>query len=116
MGKSSRTKGATFEREICIQIRETLGVDAKRNLVQTREGGGDILLAGYVLECKRRAKIAVYEWLEQADGACTLGEKPVVVCRGDNKEALVIMRFDDFLPLLGNELDPTSQNVSCAKT
>lgn len=104
MSKSQRTKGASYEREIVTQLRETLGVDVKRNLSQTRDSGADILLEKYVIECKRRAKIAIYEWVEQASASCSMGQRPIVVCRADGEESLVIMNLTDFLPLLGNEL------------
>ena len=51
---NSRDKGATFEREVCSLIREHLGVEAKRNLMQTAEGGFDVLgVPGWAIECKR---------------------------------------------------------------
>lgn len=96
LGKSQRTKGATFEREVVNQLKE-VGLDASRNLAQTREGGADIHLGKYRLECKRRASIAVYDWLDQCTAACTDGQTPVVIARGDRREAVVIMRFTDWL-------------------
>ena len=104
MSKAQRTKGATFEREIVNDIRDILGVNCKRNLDQTRDGGGDILLEKYVIECKRRAAISVYPWIEQATAACKPGQAPIVVCRADAQKPLAIMRWDDFLALLGNEI------------
>lgn len=106
MGKSQRTKGHAYEREIVHSIRDTLGVDVSRNLTQTRDAGADILLDKYVIECKRRASISVYDWVRQAEAACALGQKPIVICRADGKESLVIMTLTDFLPLLGNEIVP----------
>ena len=58
MSKYQRTKGAGYEREIVTALRETLGVDARRNLSQTRDSGADILLGKFVIECKRRASIS----------------------------------------------------------
>ena len=104
MGKSQRTKGATYEREIVTALKDVLGIDAKRNLTQTREGGGDIVLDKYLIECKRRASISVYAWMKQAEESCDTKQKPIVVCRADNQQSLVIMKLTDFLPLLGNEL------------
>jgi Holliday junction resolvase len=105
MSASQRTKGATYEREIVNQIKDTLGIDVSRNLTQTRDSGADILLDGYVIECKRRASISVYKWMEQAEDSCTFAQRPIVICRGDGKGSLVIMNLEDFLPLLGNELN-----------
>ena len=69
MGKMQRTKGASFERDIVKDLVAKGYDDAKRNLEQVREGGGDINLPGYLIECKRYANIAVYKWLEQAEKA-----------------------------------------------
>lgn len=103
---NSRTKGAGFEREIVHIIKDTLGEEVKRNLDQWRDGGHDIALGPYLIECKRRASIAVYEWLDQCTTACRGQKTPLVVARGDRREPIVIMRLDDFLPLLkGNTND-----------
>lgn len=105
MGKSQRTKGAAGEREVCHLIRDTLGVDAKRNLSQTREGGCDIAVGKYHIEVKRRAKIGgIYDWMEQAEASCLYTEKPVVFCRADGEKWLVVMTAEEALRLLGNEL------------
>jgi hypothetical protein len=100
MSKSQRTKGAAFEREVVNIIKEALGEQVKRNLDQWRDGGHDIALGPYLIECKRRASIAVYEWLDQCTDACKGQKTPLVVARGDRREAVVIMRLTDFLPLL----------------
>ena len=104
MGKSQRTKGAGFEREICHVLSEALGGKFTRNLDQVRDGGGDIMLPGYLIECKRRARISIYEWMEQADKSCNAEQKPIVIARGDNKDALAIMRLEDFIPKIEKEL------------
>ena len=114
-GRANRNRGNAYEREIVGILREHLGIEVKRNLSQTRDSGADILLDRYVIECKRRAKIAVYEWMDQAEEACQIGQRPIVVCRGDGKPSLVIMNLADFLPLLGNEI-PTTRNVSSCNT
>ena len=58
MGSMSRNKGAAFEREVAGMIRDELGFDCKRNLMQTAEGGHDLLgVPGWAIECKRYAKI-----------------------------------------------------------
>jgi hypothetical protein len=106
MGKYQRTRGATYEREVANDLKDTFGIDAKRNLTQTRDSGGDILIDGFLIECKRRKAIAVYEWMEQADKSCKGSEKPIVVCRADGEKSLAIMKWEDFKTLLGNELSP----------
>ena len=105
MGKSQRTKGAAGEREVCHLIRDVLGVDAKRNLSQTREGGCDIAVGKYHIEVKRRARIgSIYDWMEQAEASCLDTEKPVVFCRADGKKWLVVLPVEEALRLLGNDL------------
>lgn len=54
MGRKSRDKGATYEREVCRAIFDHLGVEVKRNLSQYQESGlGDIVLGDWLIECKR---------------------------------------------------------------
>lgn len=97
MGKMQRRKGAAYEREIANAI------GAKRNIGQARDGGDDITHEGYRIECKRRAKLGpMVQWMEQAKASCkTDAETPVVVCRGDGGESLVILRFADWVNING---------------
>lgn len=100
MGKSQRVKGAAYEREIANAI------GAKRNIGQARDGGDDITHEGYRIECKRRARLGpMVEWMAQAKAAVRDPERetPVVVCRGDGGESLVILRFEDWVRLNGFE-------------
>lgn len=96
MGKAQRTKGAVFEREIANDLGAMLHRPVKRNIGQARDGGDDITLPPFRIECKRRAGIAVYEWLEQCMAACQTADIPVVVARADKKDAVVVMRYVDF--------------------
>lgn len=97
MGKMQRRKGAAYEREIANAI------GAKRNIGQARDGGDDITHEGYRIECKRRAKLGpMVQWMEQAEASCVSDtETPVVVCRGDGGESLVILRFKDWVDING---------------
>lgn len=97
MGASQRRKGASFEREIANAI------GAKRNIGQSRDGGDDITHEGYRIECKRRARLGpMEEWMAQAAASVqSPQEVPIVVARGDGKEALVILRFADWVELNG---------------
>ncbi len=104
MSKSQRTKGATYEREVCALLSDILGREVKRNIGQSRDGGDDITIGHFRIECKRRARISVYEWLEQAEAAAKLGETPVVICRGDGKKSLAILDAVHLAKLMGNEL------------
>jgi Holliday junction resolvase len=99
MSKSQRDKGAGFERDI-VNMLKAHGYEAGRNLSQTRDGGGDIDLPRWMLECKRYAKIAVYTWLKQAIKAAKPGQVPVVIARADKEEAIAILRLTDFMELM----------------
>lgn len=106
MSKSQRTKGAAGEREVCHILRDRLGVEARRNLTQTREGGTDIAVGQFRIECKRRARIGgIYDWMAQSEAACTEPSQiPVVMARADGKKWLVVLTIEDFCRLAGNEL------------
>ena len=104
MSKLAKDRGASYEREVCKALSDALGSKVTRVLGQARDGGSDIDLGPFMIECKRRRKIAIYEWMEQAK-VSSKGEKmPVVICRGDGKESLVIFRLDDAIKLMQNEL------------
>ncbi|WP_290371909.1 hypothetical protein [uncultured Parasutterella sp.] len=101
MSKSQRTKGADGEREVCRIIHEQLGVEVSRNLSQTREGGADIKFPPFSIEVKRRSRIGnVYEWMEQSQKSCSGSEKPIVICRADRRDWLVVMPISQFLQLV----------------
>ncbi len=97
MSASQRRKGATI-------LTEQLGWVVKRELGQPRDSGADLHICQFRFEVKRRRGVAVHEWVDQAARACGPGNIPVVACRGDGKEWLVVMRLEDALPLLRNEL------------
>ena len=105
MSKSQRDKGASFEREIAGMLSDRLGCVVKRNLSQSRGGeqeGSDITLGPFAIECKRRAKLSVMEWLDQAQRDA--GDKiPLVVARADGRRAILIMDFEQAIPLIQGE-------------
>jgi hypothetical protein len=101
MGRSQRVKGATFERDIAQRL------GAKRNIGQARDGGDDITLGRFRIECKRRKRLGtVQAWLSQAEASCEHADDlPVVIARQDHGEPLVLMRFEDWLAVAGPALD-----------
>lgn len=109
---TSRARGAGFEREIVNALRDSLGVDCKRNLDQVRDGGDDIKLAPYSIECKRRARIAIYDWWEQAVKSAGKDLRPVLMVRADRKQTLVVISLDEFLRLAREEIVSESRQ-SC---
>lgn len=107
MSKSQRVKGATGERELANLLSDALGFIVKRTLGQARDGGHDIETGRFLWEVKRRKRLAVYEFMEQVDAACENTQNtPVVAMRADGKGWLVMMRLEDIIPLIRNELPP----------
>lgn len=116
MSKMQRTKGATYEREICQRLSDESGRKIQRNIGQARDGGTDIPFGNFLIECKRRKTLGTIEkWLKQAADAtakcdCWKHERqvcqgvstqiPVVVARSDAGKSLVIFSLDDFLTLV----------------
>lgn len=105
MSKSQRDKGAGYERELCAYFSDRLGRVVKRNIGQARDGGDDITIGKFRIEAKRRKRIGnIYGWRQQVIEASQPEDMPVVICRGDGKESLVILGLDDFTYLLRGEL------------
>lgn len=71
MGKMAKTKGANGERELAKWLNDEFDLpeDAKRNLLQTREGGGDINVGTFIFEVKRRETLALNKWWLQVTQA-----------------------------------------------
>lgn len=105
MSKLAKDRGASYEREVCAALTDALGSKVTRVLGQARDGGSDIELKPFMIECKRRRKIAVYDWMAQAKTSAAAKDMvPVVVCRADGKESLAIFRLDDAIKLMQNEI------------
>jgi len=113
MGGKSVRKGKVYEREVCAEIGERLGIEVERKLGQERDSGNDVDLelatgGNLRMECKRRALIGnVREWLEQAELGCEkeLGDIPCIVMRADGwGSSLVVIELADFLGLIEQEL------------
>lgn len=115
MSKTSRTKGANGEREVCKILSDALGETFTRKLGQARDSGNDIDLGPYRVEVKRRKKIAVTEFMEQAEKACLFASgdwepghaadyfgklsKPLVIMREDGEKWLVMQPLEDWIDL-----------------
>ena len=107
MSKLARDRGANYEREVAAAVFDATGIKIKRNLQQYQEAEhGDLELGPFLIECKRRRKVAVHEWMEQADKACKAGQTAVVIFRGDGKKSMAMFHLEDALKLMGNELTP----------
>ena len=100
MSRASRQKGQRGEREICKLLAEKLGGEYKRNLMQTQEGGYDILgLHGYAIEVKFQEKFQIEKWwkqtVEQAEDKI-----PVLFFRKSHECWRVVVPFnmDSYVP------------------
>ena len=91
-GARSRRKGQTGEREVAAMLSENLGGEFKRNLDQTRDGGGDIDCGRYLVEVKRVQRASVAAWWKQAvASAKRAGKVPCLWYRADRKPWRVVL-------------------------
>ena len=105
MGKKSKTKGASYEREVAAKLREA-GFNARRTAQYCGNTGdaSDVVGLDYChIECKRYANRGFdYEWLEQATRDAAAKKDPVipiVIHRTDYNKSVVTMWLDDFLDM-----------------
>jgi hypothetical protein len=107
VGKRSRTKGASWERELAAYLRQH-GLDARRGIGQARSASevSDVELDGWWVEAKRHRRTNPKAALAQACAdteAHDEGLTPVAVCRDDGTsihEATVTMRLVDWVALV----------------
>jgi Holliday junction resolvase len=112
-GRAPRQKGDRTERAV-VQALRSAGIPAKRVPLSGSANGypGDIqaLLGGreMTLEVKSRKDYkTLYDWLEDRDG---------LVLKADRKEALIVMRLDDLLDIMGlNNKSPYRKGGDGAK-
>ena len=101
---NQRNKGAAYEREVAAYLRLVLGADVKRNLDQSRDGGHDLTLGRFRIECKRRAKVAIYDWFHQIERATKAGEIPVLCIRADREKRLWVIDDEAMMRFLSGEM------------
>jgi len=100
MGKSQRTKGHAFERQIAKKLRQFFP-DAKRGF-QTRGGGkeaADIINTPFHVECKVGKSHSIEAAITQAEDD-TDGKPPLAITKRDFKPVRVTMNWDLFEQLL----------------
>lgn len=98
MGRSQRTKGATFEREALAEFSAALGEKFTRLLGQARDGGADGKVYALRIEFKRRGELA--KWYAQAVAAAKAQEIPLVVMRADRGESMALISLKNLLKLV----------------
>ena len=97
MTHPSKRKGNTFERELVNQAKAA-GLDAERAYASNGRSLGhheevDVLVAGKRIQAKRRKAIA--KWMRPNENV------DAVVVREDQGESIVLMRWKEYLSLLG---------------
>lgn len=95
-------KGHDFERWVAQQFREHGYPDARRGL-QYQQGGAEADVEdvpGWHVECKRQENLNLQAAMEQSVNDCKEGQIPVVVHKKSRKDALITMRFLQFLDWL----------------
>lgn len=106
MGKMSRTKGKTGEREVARLLREYGFADAERG-VQYHGGPNspDVKgIPGIHIEVKRVEALQLYKAMEQSKNDSAPDEIPTVFHRKNREDWVVIMPLDGFIKLYTGEL------------
>ncbi len=115
---NSRVKGAGGEREFAKVIQERLGVELRRNLEQSRNGGHDLIAQGndpvsraldtYAIEVKRYREITPAMlagfWIQAEAQAARASKTPVLAIRADREEWRVLMPLSALNGAFGNWL------------
>ena len=80
-----REKGKRGERELAAKLSGLTGLDIKRNLGAEREGGDDISIQGWSIECKLHKVLALSAWWKQAVEQASDGLAPALMWREHGK-------------------------------
>lgn len=104
MGRMSKRKGATGEREVAALLRE-YGVDARRGRQFCGGPTSPDVIADmpFHFEVKRTESLSLYPAMEQAQNDCPAEKIPVVIHRRSKKGWLVVLTVEDFMRLTGRE-------------
>jgi hypothetical protein len=100
-GKTSRTKGFSYERLIANHLKQIGYPKARRKLeYQTSdELGIDLEHVGiYDIQCKRLKKYASITMIEEVPAR--EGRIPVLITKGDNKPSMAVIPLEHFLELV----------------
>ena len=115
-GRSSKNKGANYERDIAKKFQSKYGIELKRT---PQSGGfskksekaddfrGDITIVDTKqmlkvhIECKDQKSWSLPKWIEQSESDCPEGRVPLVVFHkhGTSKD-YVCLSLDDFLSIV----------------
>ena len=105
---SAKNKGRLLQQWVRdILLSRIKGVE-QDDIISTPMGvnGPDIRLSAltrkkwpWAVECKSRAKFAVYDIISQAESHVTKGTKPLVIIKANRKEPLAVVYAKDFLEM-----------------
>ncbi len=99
-GSGARTKGALGEREVSAILTTLLGVEIKRKLGASRDGGDDLATDDFSFEVKRQERLRITEWMEQAvENSSSTGAMPVLVFRQSRQPWRVVLDLTEFCML-----------------
>lgn len=118
MGKSQRRKGHNFERHVAGLLRAEFPALKIARGWQSRGGGKeepDVVFPGLHIECKRGKLPSPRKALAQALDDARDGALPVAVVKDDRKEAFVVMRLDDWLPMLRSWVFDGERGEGCSE-
>lgn len=100
IGRKSRRKGASGERELARILRSEGFDDARRGQQYSGIGQADVIgLAGVHIEVKRTEALRLYDALDQSIRDANDGELPVVIHRKNGCRWVVIQPLGDWLEL-----------------
>lgn len=105
MAKFSRSKGGRGERDAKRFLQEHLGEMANDIIKTPGSGGhgiaGDISgLPCFHIEVKRRERILMMSWVEQAEEEAGENEVPIVMWRQNKQPWRITMKAEDFCLLV----------------
>lgn len=102
---SAKAKGRALVKIFAQGLSNALGIDIEEFTITPSGVNGEDLVPSpyarklfpYSVEGKSRARIAIYEWMKQAEGH---GHEPLLVVKQNRSEPLVIMKQEAFYKLL----------------
>lgn len=107
LGRRSRTKGASFERMIAIELRGLYGQQVRRGLGQARAAGEvpDVDGTPWWVECKHGKRPNIPRAIAQAIEASAGRRPPLVISRANAEPILVTMLLADLKKLVKHAQD-----------
>ncbi|MDD2328976.1 MAG: hypothetical protein PHZ13_11845 [bacterium] len=104
-----KAKGREFQKYVAECLQESLGLPPE-DVVSRPMGspGLDIMLSEnardrfpYGVECKRTEKLSIPAWWKQCSANAKVEKlNPMLIYRRSHEEAMLVMRWDDFLEVV----------------